>query len=89
MVDWNLSKLKVGYGLPIDAARAWGLFISRAVRADETPIFAEPGTFLVDRDGRLNFAVINSLTRLRPYPRDILDAIDRIIETGAPARGEA
>jgi peroxiredoxin len=89
MADWSLSKLKVGYGLSIDAARAWGLFISRAVRDDEAPIFAEPGTFLVDRDGRLNFAVINSLTRLRPYPRDILDAIDRIRETGAPARGEA
>jgi peroxiredoxin len=89
MADWTLSKLKVGYGLGIDTARSWGLFISRAVRDDETPIFAEPGTFLVDREGRLNFAVINSLTRLRPYPRDILDAIDRILETGAPARGEA
>jgi hypothetical protein len=33
--------------------------------------------------------VINSLTRLRPYPKDIMDAIDRIIETGADARGEA
>jgi peroxiredoxin len=89
VADWKLSKLKVGYALPIDAARAWGLFISRATRDDETPIFAEPGTYLVDRDGRLYFAVINSITRMRPYPRDILDTIDRILETGAPARGEA
>jgi len=89
MRDWKLSKLKVGYDFAIDSARAWGLFISKAVRDDETPIFAEPGTYLVDRDGRLYFAVINSLTRLRPYPKDILEAIDRIIETGAPARGEA
>jgi hypothetical protein len=85
----GLSKLPIGYDLPIDMAREWGLFISRAVREDEAPIFAEPGTFLVDRGGNLYFAVINSLTRLRPYPKDILEAIDRIIETGAAARGEA
>jgi peroxiredoxin len=87
--EWGLSKLPIGYDLPIDVAREWGLFISRAVRDDEAPIFAEPGTFLVDREGNLYFAVINSLTRLRPYPKDILEAIDRIIDTGAAARGEA
>ena len=89
MAEWRLSTLPVGYDLPIDTARAWGLFISRAVRDDESPIFAEPGTFLIDAEGRVYFAVINSLTRLRPYPKDIMDAIDRIIETGADARGEA
>lgn len=89
VVDWGLKALKVGYGMDIDEARAWGLFISRAIRDDEPPIFTEPGTFLVDADGRLNVAVINSITRMRPYPQDILDTIDRLIETGAPARGEA
>jgi peroxiredoxin len=89
VTDWSLPTLKVGYGFAIDAARRWGLFISRAARDDETPIFAEPGTFLIDRDGRIYFAVINSITRMRPYPQDILEAADRILETGAPARGEA
>ena len=89
MAEWRLSKLPVAYELPIDVAREWGLFISRAIRDDESPIFAEPGTFLIDADGNVYFAVINSLTRLRPYPKDIMDAIDRIIETGANARGEA
>jgi peroxiredoxin len=88
-VDWGLTQLKVGYGFKIETARNWGLFISEAAREDETPIFAEPGTFLIDRSGKVYFAVINSITRMRPYPQDILDAIDRIIETGAPARGEA
>lgn len=87
--DWKLPNLKIGYGFAIDAARAWGLYISRAVRDDETPIFAEPATYLIDRDGKIYFAVINSITRMRPYPQDILDTIDRVIETGAPARGEA
>jgi len=87
--NWGLSKLKVGYGVDIDVAREWGLFISRAIRDDEWPIFTEPGTFLVDPDGRLNVAVINSITRMRPYAKDILDTIDRLIETKAPARGEA
>jgi hypothetical protein len=26
---------------------------------------------------------------MRPYPQDILDTIDRLIETGAEPRGEA
>ena len=87
--DWGLGALRIGYGLEIEVARRWGLYISRAIRDDETPIFAEPGTFLVEADGRLHFAVINSITRMRPYPRDILDTIDRLIETGAEPRGEA
>ena len=89
MAEWGLRNLKVGYDLPIDDARRWGLFISRAIREDETPIFAEPGTFLIDREGRVYFAVINSITRMRPYPQDILDTVDRVQETGTPARGEA
>lgn len=89
VIDWNLPTLKVGYEFAIDVAHRWGLFISRAVRDDETPIFAEPATFLIDREGRVYFAVINSITRMRPYPQDIIEAVDRILETGAPARGEA
>jgi peroxiredoxin len=89
VAEWGLKALKVGYALDIARARDWGLFISRAIRDDETPIFTEPGTFLVDADGRLNVAVINSITRMRPYAQDILDTIDRLIETNAPARGEA
>ena len=87
--DWAIARLRLGYGLAIDVARDWGLYISRAIRDDETPIFAEPGTFLVEPDGRLHLAVVNSITRMRPYPRDILDTIDRLIETGAEPRGEA
>lgn len=89
VADWGLKSLKVAYDVAIDHAREWGLFISRAVRDDEWPIFTEPGTFLVDADGRLNVAVINSITRMRPYAKDILDTIDRLIETKALARGEA
>jgi peroxiredoxin len=87
--DWKIESLRLGYGLAIEVARRWGLYISRAIRDDETPIFAEPGTFLVEPDGRLHLAVINSITRMRPYPQDILDTIDRLIETGAEPRGEA
>jgi peroxiredoxin len=87
--DWKITQLRIGYGLAVATARRWGLYISRAIREDETPIFAEPGTFLVEPDGRLHLAVINSITRMRPYPQDILDTIDRLIETGAEPRGEA
>lgn len=87
--EWFLPRLKMGYGFDVDAGRTWGLFISRGVREDEPAVFTEPGLFLVDRDGKLVFAVINSVTRMRPYPEDVLAAIERILENRDSARGDA
>ncbi|MGH8725142.1 MAG: peroxiredoxin-like family protein, partial [Burkholderiales bacterium] len=55
---WGLPNLTVGYGVSIDKAREWGLYISssRGVTSagvEEPPLFAEPGLFLVKPDGTL------------------------------------
>ncbi len=87
--QWGIDNILVAYGLGIDGARQWGLFISNAIREGEPPIFTEPGLFLIDPDGNLRLSVLNSAPHLRPYAEDVLATIDHIIERGRPARGEA
>ncbi|HJS33164.1 MAG TPA: peroxiredoxin-like family protein, partial [Alphaproteobacteria bacterium] len=53
---WNLAKLKMGYGLDLDTARRWGLYISTSrgktsIGVDEPALFSEPGLYLVRPDG--------------------------------------
>lgn len=87
--QWRLPNLKIGYALDVDNGRSWGLFVSRGVREDEPAIFTEPGLFLVDRQGLLVLAVINSITRMRPYAKDVVETIERVIENRDSARGDA
>ncbi len=86
--EWELKHVGVAYGLTIEGARDWDLFISTGMRTDEAPLFSEPAVFLVRPDGTVQFAVINSMQRMRPYPEDIIEAIARFIETGELGRGE-
>ena len=87
--EWKLPTMKIGYGLDVEEGRKWGLFVSRGKREDEPAIFIEPALFLVDRQGQLIFAVINSITRMRPYPEDIVATIERVMENPDLARGDA
>jgi len=87
--DWGLKQLTVAYGLPVDEARKWGLYISHAIREGEPPQFNEPGLFLVRPDLTLQYAAINSGARGRPALDDMLGAVQFMIENNAPPRGEA
>lgn len=87
--QWGLTKLMVGYGLTIAAAREWGLYVSHAIREDEPSEFAEPGIFLVRPDGTLYCASINTMPFARPSFKDILGALDYVTKNNYPARGEA
>lgn len=49
--EWELGSLRVAYGLTVDMARDWGLWVSKAFKPGEQDIFAEPGLFWV-RPGR-------------------------------------
>lgn len=40
--EWGLENLAVGYGLSIYDVRAWGLYISKAIKEGEPAQFAEP-----------------------------------------------
>lgn len=91
--EWNLPNLRIGYGLPLSTARAWGLWISTSkgktsAGLEETSLFNEPGLFLVKPDGTLYCASVQTMPFARPQLADLLTAIDFVAERNYPARGE-
>lgn len=86
--DWQLSDIDLGYELPQETAVEWGLYLSKAVKDGEPAIFSEPGLFLVDRNNVVYASNINSNPWGRPHLPTYLKAIDYVIDSGYPARGE-
>ena len=91
---WNLSDTPVGYDLPIETARAWGLAISTSrgttsIGIEEPKKFSEPGLFMVRPDGTLYLAATQTMPFARPPIADLVKATDFILENDYPARGEA
>lgn len=91
--DWHLDKLTIGYGLDLDTARTWGLYISEgigktSIGVEEPDLFAEPGLFLVRPDGTIYFATVQTMPFARPHFDDIVTAAKFVLERGYPARGE-
>lgn len=91
---WGLSQLTVGYGVSIDKAREWGLYISSSrgmtsAGVEEPPLFAEPGLYLVKPDRTLYWASISTMPFARPHFNEISAAIDFAVSKNYPARGEA
>jgi len=90
---WGLQDLCVAYGLSMEQARAWGLYISAgsgrsSLGIEEPPLFIEPALFLVRRDRSLYFASVQSMPFARPAFGDLLGGIERAIAKDYPARGE-
>ncbi len=91
--EWGLSALRLGYGLTLRSARAWGLYISTgrgktSIGIDEPALFSEPGLFLMRPDRTLYFASVQTMPFARPSFADILAAIDFVVANNYPARGE-
>jgi len=91
---WGLPNLTVGYGVSIDEAREWGLYVSTSrgmtsAGIEEPPLFAEPGLFLVKPDGTLYWSNISTMPFARPHFPEIAQAIDFVVSKSYPARGEA
>ena len=87
--DWGIERLAIAYGLSIEAARRWGLYISTSIKEGEPPLFSEPGLFLIRPDATLYCASVQTMPFARPHFTDVLQAIDFIVERNYPARGEA
>ena len=92
--DWGLDNLEIGYGLSIESARKWGLYISSgrgvtSVGVEETALFCEPGLFVVRPDGILYMTAVQSMPFARPMFAEVLSAIQFIVDNDYPARGEA
>lgn len=89
----NAPSLPIAYGVPLDVARAWGLYVSTArgktsIGIEEPALFAEPGLFLVRPDGTLYYGAVQTMPFARPHFDELLGAIDFAIDKSYPARGE-
>ena len=85
--------LRFAYDLPLDKAREWGLFISTgrgktSIGIEEPDLFAEPGLFMVQPDGKLYYASVQTMPFVRPHFSELVSALDFAIEKNYPARGE-
>lgn len=92
--DWKIARLDLGYGVEIEAARQWGLYVSSSrgktsIGVEEPALFSEPGVFLVRPDNTLYWAAVQSMPFARPHFKEMLAAMDFIIKNDYPARGEA
>lgn len=90
---WGLTRLRVGYGLDLASARLWGLFVSTgrgttSAGAEEPARFSEPALYLIRPDGSLYFGAAQTMPFARPHFADIVAAIDFVLKTNYPARGE-
>jgi peroxiredoxin len=91
---WGLPSLTVGYGVSIEKAREWGLYVSTSrgmtsAGIEEPALFAEPGLFLVKPDRTLYWASVSTMPFARPHFGEIAQAIDFVVSKDYPARGEA
>ena len=86
--DWGLKTLELGFNLDLETAKRWGLYISSAIKDGEPNIFSEPGLFLIDGKNETYYAAINSNPWGRPYLASFVKAVDYIVKSGYPARGE-
>ncbi len=91
--EWKLDKLAIGFGLDLDTARSWGLYISTgrgktSIGIEEPQLFSEPGLFVVRPGGTLYFGTVQTMPFARPGFADILKALDFVVANDYPARGE-
>ena len=86
--EWGLDSLTVGYGLGLEDAARWGLFVSSAASPAEPEHFVEPGLFLVRPDGTLYSSIVQTMPFSRPPGTTVLKTLAWIVENDYPARGE-
>jgi peroxiredoxin len=85
--QWKLTALPVGYGLDLDVARRWGLFVTEVTREGCTVRFTEPGVFLIRPDNEIYALLVSSLPCGRPDLPSLLSGLDFLAQQGYPARG--
>ncbi len=85
--------LRFGWGLDLQDARRWGLYISASrgktsIGIEEPALFSEPGIFLIQPDQTVYYLSVQSMPFVRPQFGEMVQALDFIIKNDYPARGE-
>lgn len=89
----DAQDLRMGYGLDLNKAREWGLYISTSrgktsIGIDEPALFSEPGLFLVTPEQTLYYGSSQTMPFVRPHFSELIGALDFAIANSYPARGE-
>ena len=89
----SAEKLRFGYGLSLEVARAWGLYISTSrgktsIGIEEPALFSEPGLFMVTPQQTLYYGSVQTMPFVRPHFSELVGALDFAIKADYPARGE-
>lgn len=87
--EWGLDGLTVGHSLGQAEARSWGLYLSKAIKDGEAPLFSEPGLFLVDPEGKLYLINVSNMPFARPQLEGLASKLTFAHEKSYPARGVA
>ncbi len=85
--EWGLSTLRIGCSLTETDARAWGLYISKAIKEAEAEVFCEPGLFWIRPDGRLYLMDVSNMPFARPDLAFLASKAGFAVDNGYPARG--
>ena len=85
---WGIEKLPVAYGLTLEDAERWGLFVSAGLSDAEPDRFTEPGTFLVRANGTLYASIVQTMPFTRTPASNLLNSMEWILQNDYPARGE-
>ena len=87
--DWKINNLEIAHGLSVEIAKVWGLFLSSEKKFAITHKFNEPAIFVVNKDGELYSAQIQSMPFSRPNPKKLLKKLKWCLKHEYPIRGGA
>lgn len=85
--EWDLGSLRVAYGVTMEDAKSWGLWVSKAFKDVEADFFTEPGLFWIKPDGSLYLVDISNMPWARPDLGNLLSKVPYALENNYPARG--
>lgn len=89
----NSDQLRLGYGLSLETARQWGLYVSTSrgttsIGIEEPALFSEPAVYIIRPDNTLYYGNVQTMPFARPVFDELLGAIDFALSKNYPARGE-
>jgi len=81
-------KATIAYGLTEDAARSWGLYISKGMANSAEPaVFSEPGIAVIQPDNKVFMIQVQSAPFSRPSIDQLLGGLQYAFKNKYPFRG--